>query len=291
VNGAHFLVTCPVNLYSTVSVMLYPGKPTIVGPVDCPKSVEAVRATLAYLGREEIGAKLIIRSLLPRRKGMASSTADVAGAIAATALALRVHLSPIEIAQLALSIEPSDGIMFPGIALFDHRHGLLYEDLGLPPPIEIAVLDFGGTVDTLEFNRVDRRAILCGMEAQFKESLELVRRGIALGEPSLVGKGATISAQLNQEILYKPELESAVEFATSVEAIGVNVAHSGAVIGILLDQRLRRGRTVLEQARRAFSGLEASYCLQLIGGGLKEVSRSLTASVRSDKSAVEDWCH
>jgi uncharacterized protein involved in propanediol utilization len=80
VDGTHFLVTCPVNLYSRVSVALYPGEPTIMGPKDCPKSRAAVQATLAYLGKQNLAAKFVVCSSLPRGKGMASSSADGAAA-------------------------------------------------------------------------------------------------------------------------------------------------------------------------------------------------------------------
>jgi L-threonine kinase len=249
-------------------VTLYQGAPEVIGPEHSPKAIRAVQATLAYLGRADLGAELAITSSLPRGKGMASSTADVVGAISATASALGVNLSPQEIAGLALSIEPSDGVMFPGIVLFDHREGSLYEELGMPPPMEVIVLDFGGTVDTLDFNRVDRREALSRMELEFKEALELVRRGIASSDPALVGKGATLSAWLNQRILYKPQLKAVMDFADSVGAVGVNVAHSGTAIGILLDRRQGRGDETHNQARRVFPDLEESIHLQLIGGGI-----------------------
>ena len=49
VDGTSFLVTCPVNLYSTVSVELYHGRRFVSGPASCPKTAQAVRRTLDYL--------------------------------------------------------------------------------------------------------------------------------------------------------------------------------------------------------------------------------------------------
>ncbi|MFH1485504.1 MAG: GHMP kinase [Chloroflexota bacterium] len=273
-DGTHFLVTCPVNLYSRVSVALCEGEPGIKGPRNCPKSAEAVRATLAHLGRERLGAELTVESTLPRGKGMASSTADVAGAVAATALALGTTLSPAEIARLAISVEPSDGIMFPGIALFDHRQGSLHRELGPAPPVDIVALDFGGSVDTVEFNKIDRKAMLCECEGELREALELVHQGIASRDPSLVGRGASISALLNQRVLYRRQLDRVIAFGDSVGAVGVNVAHSGTVIGVLIDRRTGNGAAILEQARGIFPELEASYCLKLIGGGLEHSGES-----------------
>ncbi len=184
----YYLVTCPIDYFSRVQVDLFSegspvvgptvGGPSVVGPEDSPKAVAAVSTTLAHLGREELSARLAISNPIPRGKGMGSSSADVVAAIAATGLALDQELSPEAVGRLALMEEPTDGVMFPGIALFDHRQGRLMEELGPPPPMEIVALDFGGTVDTVEFNREDRRALWQWLRAETDLALELVRQGI-----------------------------------------------------------------------------------------------------------------
>jgi len=268
----HFLVTCPIDFFSRATVELYQDNSAVSAPASCPKATSAVKATLAYLGRERLGARLTVASPIPRSKGMGSSSADVAAAIAATALALGQELPPSVVAKLALSVEPTDGIMFPGIALFDHRQGRLAEELGPPPPIEIVALDFGGVVDTLEFNSVDRCALWQSLQPQTEEALGLVRQGIREGSPALVGRGATISSQASQEVLFKPQLPRVMEFAESVGAAGVCIGHSGTIIGVLLDARERRSKSIFRQARESFPDAEIVHHLRLLGGGLQPVS-------------------
>ncbi len=268
-DDVYFLVSCPIDFFARVQVELYQGNPGVSAPPRCPKAASAVVAALAYLGREELGARLTINNPIPRGKGMGSSTADVAAAIAATGLALNRQLEPSVVGQLALSVEPSDGIMFPGVALFDHRQGRRMEELGPPPPMEIIALDFGGTVDTLEFNQVDRRELWQSLQPQTDEALELVRSGLHQGSPVLVGRGATISAEAGQRVLFKPQLPRVKEFADSAGAVGVNVGHSGTIIGILLDARERRGRSVFRQARENFADAEMVHHFRLLGGGLR----------------------
>jgi len=159
--------------------------------------------------------------------------------------------------------------MFPGIALFGHRQGRVHQELGPSPALEVIVLDFGGVVDTLEFNRVDRRQALAAWEPHFREALGLVCRGIALGSPALLGQGATISALANQAILHKPQLPAVMGLARSLGAVGVNVAHSGTVIGLLLDPHLTPAREVLPRVQRALPSLESALCLRLTGGGIQ----------------------
>ena len=276
---AYFLVTCPVDFFSRVQVQVFQdgakGVPNDVAkiavPEGCSKSAAALSATLVYLGKEDLSAKLSINNPIPRSKGMGSSSADLAAAIAATGLALGVELSPQAIAEIALTVEPTDGVMFPGIALFDHREGSIAETLGPAPPMEIVALDFGGTVDTLEFNAVDRRAKWRSIEAETKSALELVRAGLEQGDPALVGRGSTVSALASQEVLPKPRLSSVNQFAQDVGAVGVNVGHSGTIIGVLLDARQRRGKSTFHQARKRFPEAEMVHHFRLLGGGVQRV--------------------
>ena len=267
----YFLVACPIDFFGRVRVELYQGGPGIEAPADCPKAAAAVKAALAHLGREELLARLTVNSPIPRGKGMGSSSVDVTSAIAATGLALGQELPPAEIGRLALSVEPTDGIMFPGIAIFDHREGRIAEVLGPPPPMEIVALDFGGKVDTLEFNRVDRRPVWQSLREEAAEALQLVRLGVRRCDPALVGRGASISARAAQRVLFKPQLPQVMDFVHSVGAVGVNVGHSGTIIGVLLDARPRRGKSTFHQAQRAFPEAEMVQHFRLLGGGLRHV--------------------
>ncbi len=270
----HFLVTCPIDFFSRVRVDIYQGGPWIEAPDDCPKSSAALEATLAYLERDQLGVRLSVSNPIPRSKGMASSSADVAATIAATGIALGQSLLPEEVARIAVGIEPTDGVMFPGITLLDHREGRIVKTLGPPPPMEIVALDFGGTVDTLEFNRHDYRDLWRSISAETQQALDLIKRGIEQGDPAPVGKGASISSRTSQKVLPKPRLSQVEEFAQVVGAVGVNVGHSGTVIGVLLDARERRGKSTFRQAQQRFPDAEAVYHFRMLGGGLHLVEGS-----------------
>ncbi|MQG28175.1 MAG: GHMP kinase [SAR202 cluster bacterium] len=271
IEGIHFLVTCPIDFYSRVKVDIYADGPGVEAPEDCDKAAAAVRRTLFHLKNAKVRAKLTINNPIPRGKGMASSSADLAAAIAATGLALGEEMSPYQIAQIALSIEPTDGIMIPGVALFDHRAGIIRESLGPPPPMEIVALDLGGTVDTVQFNMVDRFQRWQSVDKQTGEALRLLRRGIEEQDPALVGRGASISAEASQTVLAKPRLAEVKEFAESVGAVGVNVGHSGTIMGVLLDARERRGKSTYHKALSAFPDAESVYHFRLLGGGVQRV--------------------
>ena len=274
--SVYYLVTCPIDFFSRVTVELYAagpdeGNPRVDAPEDCAKTACAVAHTLAWLGRSDLAAKVFVGNPIPRSKGMGSSSADLAAAITATYLALGNELGPETVAEIALGVEPTDGVMVPGLAIFDHREGRIKESIGPPPPMEIVALDFGGTVDTLEFNRTDRSGLWRDIEGETTEALGLVKDGVERCEPVLIGRGATLSAWAGQRILPKPMLPAVAEFAESIGAVGVNVGHSGTIIGVLLDARPRRGKSAFRQAREAFPEAEMVHHFRLLGGGVHKV--------------------
>ena len=270
-DGIVCMVTCPIDMYSTATVEVSPGMGDVAAPPDSPKARQAVQATLTYLGRDDVGGRLWLDSPLPRGKGMASSTADVAAAIAATGYASGCELSPGQVAEIALRIEPSDGVMFPGIAVFDHRKGRVARSIGQPPPIHVVILDFGGSVDTQEFNLADREPVLRETELHVKKAIALIEEGIRQCDPILIGQGATMSAVANQQVLFNPHLEAVKELAEETGAVGVNVAHSGTVIGLLVAGGLHQACNIAESALRRLSGLEATMCRRMVGGGVKRL--------------------
>ncbi len=172
------MVTCPIDLFSTATVEVTRGAGLVYGPADCLKSTRAVALALKRLGRTDLDVRLYLDSPIPRQKGMASSTADIVSSIAATAAALNEQVSARQQAHLALEIEPSDGIMLPGVSLFAHRTGRIARSLGYPPVMNVLVLEFAEAVDTEAFNTVDRRAALRSQSKRFAEAVRLIASGL-----------------------------------------------------------------------------------------------------------------
>ncbi len=270
IDGDYFLVSCPVDIYSTATVCLSHGRGRVDAPRDAPKSRRAVQLTLERLGRFDVDVSLTLSSPLPRGKGMASSTADISASIAATTAALGEEsaMSSSEIARTALLIEPSDGVMLPGIARFDHRQGKVAETLGLIPPMRVVALDFGGSVDTLEFNSVNRGDALRHLQSTFEEALALITHGIESGRADEIASGATLSTVSNQKFLYKPQLDAVLSLSDDVGALGVNVAHSGAVLGMLFGDDPERTRLAASRAWRDLPGLRYAYDRRIVDGGI-----------------------
>jgi L-threonine kinase len=270
IDGGYFLVSCPVDMYSTATVHLSHGRGRVEASPDAPKSRRAVELTLAHFGCFDVDVSLTLSSPLPRGKGMASSTADISASIAATAAALGEEsaMPSIEIARIALHIEPSDGVMLPGIVKFDHRQGKVADTLGSPPPMRVVPLDFGGSVDTLDFNSVNREDTLRRLQPTFEEALALIAHGIESGRADEIASGATLSAVSNQKLLYKPQLDAVLRLSDDVGALGVNAAHSGTVLGMLFEDDLEHTQYAVSRAWRELPGLRRTYDYRLVEGGI-----------------------
>lgn len=265
IDGKNFLITCPMDLHTEVTVEVGAKSITAGG-----KTLEAVEKTWAYLGIAIDRFSVSVQSELPKGKGMASSSADISAACQAAALCTGKKLTPDEIADIALNIEPTDGIFYPGVVMFDHVHGLIRKPLGFPPPLSLAIFDAGGEIDTLQFNlRSDLTFLNQTKEPQVREAVALVTQGIAMGDAALIGRGATMSALANQNILRKPCLPTIASMIAGYGAVGVNVAHSGTVIGIMFpDGASGRIDQCVEAVRQACPELTFLRTVRLIAGGL-----------------------
>lgn len=264
IDGQPFLITCPIDVYNAVTVTdrhqrIEAGE----------KTVTAVRRVLRQLNAPP-AVGITAAPSLPVGKGLASSSADVSAACLAAALYSGHVLSAHEIADIALSIEPTDGIFYEGCMLFDHVRGRVRRYLGAPPPLYIAVFDTGGAVDTLQFNRrTDLAEKNRAKEGAVRQALALVQEGLAAGDSERLGLGATMSAFANQSIIAKPALPAILAIARHWGAVGVNIAHSGTVIGCLFPPTARDGiaRCVVEVTARC-PGVTYWRTVRLISGGL-----------------------
>lgn len=229
-DGISFMVTCPINRYSYAMSQFD-------GPGDrLPKKAAlAVKKTLNYLGEEDRDIPIRLKSNILPGKGMASSTADISAVAQAVALSCGKRLTAHEIADIALSIEPSDATFFNGIVRFDHRGGTLIQQIGDCPPLKILIYDCGGEIDTVDFNtRADLVDLQKENEKYITIALNLFRKGIQNGSIDEIGRASSISAFANQKILYKKQLNRFYKVGMQVGGKGIICAHSGTVLGLIV---------------------------------------------------------
>lgn len=276
IDGYNFHITCPINRYSYVTVELDSQQEKIVCNQDLPKTIEAVKRTLDYFAINGLKGQIRVESELMTSKGMASSTADITAAILATAVALGEEITLEAIGELALSIEPTDGLFYEGIALFDHVNGHFAKSLGQISEIGIVMLDLGGKINTLQFNnRTDLEKLNRVNEPVTKQALNLVKNGIKQNDLQLIGKGSTLSSKVNQKILNKQYFDKLLQFTKCQGILGLNVAHSGSLIGILYNLEQVEAEEIEFKVKQKIANL-TTYRLKLINGGLEVVKSGLS---------------
>ncbi|MCA2002872.1 MAG: GHMP kinase [Chloroflexi bacterium] len=288
-SGEDFLITLPVDLWSEARVTidvnssgvrsginpcLSPWKSAEADSSSSPKGFHelssglkpretvpektktslAIRKALDCLGFPAWGATFQVRSDLPEGKGMASSSADIVAACRAVSAALNLPLPAEEISRIAVSIEPTDGVMYAGVVCYNHRTGNLLESLGEMPPANLLILDLGTQVDTFAFNQIPKN-YTAAERKKIQRAYQLVRDGIQMRDIAQVGLGATLSAEVNQRLLPKPHFETLLRMAREYDASGVCAAHSGTVLGLLFAPRLSHR---IAAARRAILDIDRS---------------------------------
>ena len=269
-NESNFLVSCPIDVYNTIHVSKIENDKEILIDKNKSKTKEALLKLLSYYGLEAIGLKVEIKSDLPEAKGMGSSTADIIGAMIATLLLLNKKVDLELVTKIALAVEPSDATFMDGIVKFDHLTGKQKEKLGQIEPIPLLVFDYGGEVDTLRFNsRQDLKKLNSHKAKMVNKAYRLVKKGIKSNDKKLIGKGATMSSLANQNIIKKPGLRELINtLETQKGFLGVNTAHSGTVIGIMIDNEKLSGE-IIEKTKNNFSYLNFLFKTRIINGGYK----------------------
>ncbi len=271
IDGQDFLVNCPIDLYACAKVSRL-SKPGL--SLHLPEQFNKIRDIATLIAEEfflELKHHIVVESAIPRGKGMASSTADITAALAALCRSCDLPLSDKVFSRLITEIEPSDCLHFPGIAHVNHLTGDLIELLPAPQDMKVLVLDCGGEIDTIGFDRQRARHVYHNNAGAISDALALLKRGLHMGNLQWVADAATHSAELSQKIHFKPQFDALRAIAKEAGALGINCAHSGSVLGVLF-----RSSEILKEnlLRRITPELGSSVNIlgefRIIGGGYHE---------------------
>jgi len=255
-----FLVTLPIASWSMATFQVDPAAHAVeVRPAHKRKARRLVEMILNSVGIAT-GGVLAIDSSLPEGKGLASSSADLVATARAVGNALQLDLSLRRIERLLRRIEPTDGVLYPGIVAFHHRSVRLRARLGSLPSMTIVGLDEGGTVDTVAFNRITK-PFSAADRHEYARLLDRVSLAVARHDLAEVGAVATCSALMNQLLWPKRTLRSVLGICQDVGGLGVIAAHSGTMLGVLLDRRDRAHDEKVAATVRACASISADVSL------------------------------
>ncbi len=213
------------------------GPALTIAPTTCEKARRAGELALQLVSPRSPGGHLQIATNIPIGQGLGSSTADVLSSIQAILRFFRARLSHEAIMQIAVAAETaSDSTLFTQQAvLFAQRDGEVIEAFRKSLP-RISIVSVNCAPDT-EISTLDFRPAEYRPEEieAFRPLWSLLRVAINSGDLRALGRVATASAMINQRFLPKRDLDQIQAIADSCGAVGIQVAHSGTVAGILFD--------------------------------------------------------
>lgn len=271
--GREVLISLPIDRYSEMEV-IWQEEERKTEKNNLWKSEKALRIALGEWRMEHLAGQITFRRLreIPSGKGLASSTADIAALLGALARFLGRPIREEEIARIALQVEPTDSVFFSELSIFDHLRGEIRLSLPLPRYLGVVVVELPGERETLAVDRKKLRENWEKHRREIEEAFRLVERGLEEGDLSLVGRGATLSGQIMQEVEKEDLWNKMVSISREIGALGVNRAHTGRAVGILFDRRVYTPEEMLSRVKEALKREEVKIEVNtVISGGVRVV--------------------
>ena len=265
-NGESFLVTCPIDRYTTVRI-----SDSLSGCYGLKsKASQALLYTLARFKCKKMPFGISLESELPIGKGMASSSADIAAVMLGVSAALGKCFTAEEVLAQAAAIDPTDGVFCKDIVSLNYLTGKILTKYNYVPPLKIAIFDSGGEINTEFFHaRADLSKLNAANEGYILRAINLLAAGMRSGDEVKIAKAATYSAKVNQNIIYKEHLADLWQINKDCGALGVNVAHSGTVAGVLWSSKTDEKyiKQAVSKVSKALSNWQFAGLAKLISGG------------------------
>lgn len=242
-------------------------------PANLIKCFNAIDETLNYFNEDKKILKEINiykDSQIPIAKGMASSTADMAASVVGFCKMIDKKITEEELGKICAKIEPTDSTIFKKLTLFDHLNGRKVKSFSWSPKAKVLVLEPSHILTTQRFRKIDYNKIKMKNKNEMKKTYEIFKRACKKQEINLLGKAATYSSLLNNNILKKDKLSEIIDMAYKLSCDGVNVAHSGTVIGVIYEEKKVDEQKLLYEFKRNFNKLYNDiYITHMIEGGVR----------------------
>lgn len=270
IDNEEYLCSYAINMYSKVCIE-EKLKDINLGRYKSRIAIEKVFEKFNLPKKDTKNLSLNINSKIPVGKGMASSTADIGATIKATLSLIDKDLSSEEISKLAAEIEPTDSIFINKNSIFNPLNGTVIKYLGNITNAKVIILEPDKVLDTMKIRmRKDYSKLKIENREIIKKSFALLEEGLKKDNLSLVGEACTLSSLANENIEKKEYLNEIIEISKRYGAYGVNIAHSGTVIGILIDKLMNDKKLIDVLCESNINSVyDKIYTLDIIDGGIK----------------------
>lgn len=265
-----YLSSYAIDLYSTAMVEEKINDINM-GPSKSRTAIEKVFERFNLPIKESKNISLKIYSKIPVGKGMASSSADIGATIVATLNLINKDLSSEEISKIASTIEPTDSTYIQKNVIFNPLNGEVVKYLGNIKNSKVVILEPNKTLNTMKIRNIPNyKEIKFQNKDIISEAFYLLEEGIKNNDLYLIGRAATLSSLANENIDKKQGLKEIIEISQNYGAYGVNVAHSGTVIGILIDKSMNDKKLIeLLKEYKIDSVYKNIYTSNIVDGGIR----------------------
>lgn len=269
IDGGEKLVSCPIDWFSTVNVC-----EGATLPSERPRMRQMLERVVAHFGYSASLANslcITLESTIPVGKGLASSTADIAATAVATARHLGKDLDEPTLAALCVQIEPTDSTVFRKLTLFDHLNAQVQIACPTAPALELLLLEGNTTLLTEDYHRRNREPTLISRAEVLDNAWLRLQRGCEEQDSRLLGEAATLSAIASQQLLEKPMFTALLSLVEKFDLYGLNVAHSGSVVGLMLDSSKHDYQKIIWQIKALAIDVHypTQYLVKMIEGGVR----------------------
>lgn len=241
------------------------------GPLKARKAIEEVFKYFNLPKKELKHISIDINSEIPISKGMASSTADIGATIKATLNLIGKNLDEYEISRLATKIEPTDSIYIKENTIFNPLDANVMKKLGVLDTGKVLILEPNETLSTKYIRKKENYNKLKKQNKYIIEyAFKLLEEGIKKKDLNLIGQACNISSIANENIHKKKYLNEIMDISKEYGAYGVNIAHSGTVVGILLEsdmnEEIIKAKIIDRKINKKYKKI---YTANIIAGGLR----------------------
>lgn len=243
-DGEEYLSSYTIDMFS-IATLEEKQENINLGSKKSRKAIEKVFEIFNIPLKECKNISLEIHSKIPIGKGMASSTADIGATIKATLSMLNKDLTNEEISRIASEIEPTDSTLLYKNSIFNPINGQVKKYLSTLDSGKVIILEPNEILETnIIRNNPNYLHIKLENKAIINKSFNLLEEGLRKNDLKLIGKACTLSSLANENIHKKPYLNEIIEITNKMGACGVNIAHSGTVIGILIENNMDHERII-----------------------------------------------
>lgn len=235
--GVDFLVTLPIDMWSICNLTCIKRQGPLVINCDYYKSAKMAEMLLHKLGiRDGYEITISFSRNIPIGKGLSSSTADMLSTIRALQEVFGFLLREKTISEIFTTIEPHDGLMYKSCVVYNHRKGELIKELLFIPEYWIVAIDFGGEINTVEYN--SKLEFTSEIINQYDELLIELEKAFNNRDDKAIAECATKSSQLHLTAQKNDRKMNIFNACSKFSPMGVINTHSGTCLGLIYSKTI-----------------------------------------------------